>query len=309
MEDAAVNLLLNSATVRFDPAVTSPERLVESGPRHRLRRRAPAAAPRPGRKKSASGTPRPTEEFRELRLQGRREPGARRWSAMVLTMPLMAAATAAGTPTPAIRSCGWPRGRSTRCCGAAALTLRRSGRYAGLVLLAITLFVVLWAGRHFYVRAWQAFRHHAADMNTLIAVGTGAACSFRSSRPSLPGFFQRGAWRRIVYYEAVIIIIALILHRQRAGGPGQAADLRRAPGADRRCSPPSRGWCGTARRSMCRWTQVRRRATWCWSGPASAFPVDGDSRRGNQRGRRVDAHRRIAAGREACRGAGSSAAR
>mgnify|MGYP003287742079 CR=1 FL=1 len=34
---------------------------------------------------------------------------------------------------------------------------------------------MLWAGRHFYTRAWAAFRHHAADMNTLVAVGTGAA--------------------------------------------------------------------------------------------------------------------------------------
>ena len=40
---------------------------------------------------------------------------------------------------------------------------------------SLTLPVVFWAGRHFYTRAWNAFRHHSADMNTLIAVGTGAA--------------------------------------------------------------------------------------------------------------------------------------
>src|ERR671921_779200 len=43
------------------------------------------------------------------------------------------------------------------------------------VLLVLTVFVMTWAGRHFYTRAWAAFRHHSADMNTLIAVGTGAA--------------------------------------------------------------------------------------------------------------------------------------
>ena len=42
-------------------------------------------------------------------------------------------------------------------------------------LLILTLGVMTWAGRHFYTRAWAAFRHHSADMNTLIAVGTGAA--------------------------------------------------------------------------------------------------------------------------------------
>ena len=30
-------------------------------------------------------------------------------------------------------------------------------------------------GRHFYVRAWKGLRHRTADMNTLIAIGTGAA--------------------------------------------------------------------------------------------------------------------------------------
>ena len=50
--------------------------------------------------------------------------------------------------------------------------IRRAARW---ILLALTLPVVLWAGRHFYTRAWAAFRHHSADMNTLIALGTGAA--------------------------------------------------------------------------------------------------------------------------------------
>ena len=39
-----------------------------------------------------------------------------------------------------------------------------------------------WAGRHFYVRAWKGLRHRTADMNTLIAIGTGAAFSIRWRR-------------------------------------------------------------------------------------------------------------------------------
>ncbi len=42
-------------------------------------------------------------------------------------------------------------------------------------LLLLTAAVMAWAGRHFYIRAWTALRHHGADMNTLIALGTGAA--------------------------------------------------------------------------------------------------------------------------------------
>lgn len=41
--------------------------------------------------------------------------------------------------------------------------------------LALTTPVVLYSGAHFYRGAWAAFRHRAADMNTLIAIGTGAA--------------------------------------------------------------------------------------------------------------------------------------
>ena len=47
--------------------------------------------------------------------------------------------------------------------------------------LGFALPVVGWAGRHFYTRAWSAFRHHGADMNTLIAVGTGAAFVFSAA--------------------------------------------------------------------------------------------------------------------------------
>src|SRR5688572_27922124 len=42
-------------------------------------------------------------------------------------------------------------------------------------LLAATVIVMTWAGRHFYGRAWKGLRHRTADTNTLIAIGTGAA--------------------------------------------------------------------------------------------------------------------------------------
>ena len=46
-----------------------------------------------------------------------------------------------------------------------------------------------WAGRHFYVRAWKGLRHRTADMNTLIAIGTGAAFSIRSPATLAPELF------------------------------------------------------------------------------------------------------------------------
>jgi len=78
-------------------------------------------------------------------------------------------------------------------------------------LLALTLLVMGWAGRHFYVRAWSAFRHHSADMNTLIAIGTGAAFLYSVLATVVPEFFLSRGVPPDLYYEAVIMIIALIL--------------------------------------------------------------------------------------------------
>src|SRR4029079_14046422 len=78
-------------------------------------------------------------------------------------------------------------------------------------LLVLTVGVMVWAGRHFYTRAWASFRHHSADMNTLIAVGTGAAFVFSMFATLAPGFFLERGVAPDTYFEAVIIIIALIL--------------------------------------------------------------------------------------------------
>ena len=79
------------------------------------------------------------------------------------------------------------------------------------VLLVISIAVMVWAGRHFYTRAWIALRHRSADMNTLVAIGTGAAFLYSLLATVAPNFFISRGVAPDVYYEAVIIIIALIL--------------------------------------------------------------------------------------------------
>jgi Cu+-exporting ATPase len=76
------------------------------------------------------------------------------------------------------------------------------------ILLAMTLPSVLWAGRHFYTRAWAALQHRAADMNTLIAVGTGAAFLFSLAMTVASNWFASHGVPSVVYYEAVNGIIA-----------------------------------------------------------------------------------------------------
>ncbi len=71
------------------------------------------------------------------------------------------------------------------------------------VQLVLTLPVVFYAGAPFYTGAWNALRHRAANMNTLVALGTGTAFLY-SLVETLRGGHQ-------VYFEAAAVIIALIL--------------------------------------------------------------------------------------------------
>src|ERR1039457_2017366 len=69
--------------------------------------------------------------------------------------------------------------------------------------LTLTAPVVFYSGAPFYTAAWRALRHFSANMNALIALGTGAAFLY-SLWETLRGGHQ-------VYYEAAAVIIALIL--------------------------------------------------------------------------------------------------
>jgi Cu+-exporting ATPase len=80
------------------------------------------------------------------------------------------------------------------------------------VQLALALPVVLYGGGRFYRLAWSAARHGAADMNTLIAVGTGAAFVYSTVATAAPGLVEPGALAHEVpvYFETAAAIITLI---------------------------------------------------------------------------------------------------
>ena len=48
-------------------------------------------------------------------------------------------------------------------------------RIVWLIIGILTLGVLLASGRHFFVGAWKSFLNHSANMDTLIAMGTGTA--------------------------------------------------------------------------------------------------------------------------------------
>ncbi|PKG58045.1 heavy metal translocating P-type ATPase [Shewanella sp. GutDb-MelDb] len=77
----------------------------------------------------------------------------------------------------------------------------------GLVGL-ITLAIMLVSGKHFYIGAWKSFLNHNANMDTLIALGTGTAWLYSMTVVSLPDLLPNMA--RHVYFEATAMIIGLI---------------------------------------------------------------------------------------------------
>ena len=78
-------------------------------------------------------------------------------------------------------------------------------------LAVITLPVIVWSGQQFYRGAWSGLKHRTADMNTLIALGTGAAYLYSLAATIAPHLFTRVGLPADVYYEAAAAIIALIL--------------------------------------------------------------------------------------------------
>ncbi|MBW4575834.1 MAG: heavy metal translocating P-type ATPase [Aphanothece sp. CMT-3BRIN-NPC111] len=77
--------------------------------------------------------------------------------------------------------------------------------------LVLTVPVQFWCGRSFYINAWKALKRHAATMDTLVAIGTGAAYAYSVFATVFPRFFTDQGLTPDVYYEAAALIITLIL--------------------------------------------------------------------------------------------------
>ncbi|MBS0189019.1 MAG: copper-translocating P-type ATPase [Planctomycetes bacterium] len=114
------------------------------------------------------------------------------------------------------------------------------------IQLALTTPVMFWCGWQFFRSAWKGLRHFSANMDTLVAMGTGAAYLYSLAATVWPGFFAEvtgnaaraahteGTMGGIdmvpVYYEAAAVIIVLILlgkyFEARATGRTSAAIKR-----------------------------------------------------------------------------------
>jgi Cu+-exporting ATPase len=79
------------------------------------------------------------------------------------------------------------------------------------VLLVLTLPVVFWSGKTFYVSAYNGLKRMSASMDTLIAVGTGAAFIFSAAVTLQPDLFAFAGRSGEVYFDTTATIITLIL--------------------------------------------------------------------------------------------------
>jgi Cu+-exporting ATPase len=73
----------------------------------------------------------------------------------------------------------------------------------------ITLPVLFYSGRQFFTGAWAAFKHHSADMNTLIAMGTTAAWLYSTVAVLFPGIFPKGT--ATPFYDVAAVVTALVV--------------------------------------------------------------------------------------------------
>jgi Cu+-exporting ATPase len=200
---ATVNLMVANATVVYDPVLTSPESLAavvtETGYEAQLA--APGEAATIQQKRQEADAAR---EYRSLRVKAMASLAAGA-AAMAASMPLMSHSG----PDPLLhRLSMWMdapfRALAPWLYAVPPFTLK-------WLLLALSVFVMGWAGRRFYVKAWAALRHRTSDMNTLVALGTGAAFVYSALATIAPGALASNGVEPEVYFEAVIFIIALVL--------------------------------------------------------------------------------------------------
>lgn len=101
--------------------------------------------------------------------------------------------------------------------GFGSMMVTEANQITWISLGILTIAVMALTGGHFFTGAAKAFRHHNANMDTLIALGTGTAWIYSMVVSMFPDVFPEMA--RHVYFEASAMIIGLI-------NLGQALELR-----------------------------------------------------------------------------------
>ncbi|MAT41369.1 MAG: copper-translocating P-type ATPase [Anaerolineaceae bacterium] len=183
--NASINLATQEATVDYLPEQTSLEKLnsaIESW----------------GYKTQSAVSDMPVDQQEAAHDKEYRRLMKKFWFAAIISIPVLI--TAYPQFIPIVRD--W-----------SMATLRLT--WFGTALL--TLPVLFWSGSDFFSGAWVALKHRAANMNTLIALGTGAAWLYSTFAILFPQIFPEGTSEP--FFDVVSVVIALVVL-------GQALELR-----------------------------------------------------------------------------------
>lgn len=77
------------------------------------------------------------------------------------------------------------------------------------ILFLLTTPIMFVSGRRFFIPAWKLGKHFSADMNTLVALGTGAAYVYSTFVTLFPALLPHAS--HDVYFDSAATIITLIL--------------------------------------------------------------------------------------------------
>ncbi|MBC35062.1 MAG: heavy metal translocating P-type ATPase [Bacteroidetes bacterium] len=83
--------------------------------------------------------------------------------------------------------------------------------YPNWIMLIFSIPVVFWSGSEFFINAWNQLKHFSANMDTLVAIGTGSAFIYSLINTLIPEFSSADGTNVHVYYESATVIITFIL--------------------------------------------------------------------------------------------------
>jgi Cu2+-exporting ATPase len=83
--------------------------------------------------------------------------------------------------------------------------------YSNYIMLALTLPILFWSGRHFFVSAAKQARILKVNMDSLVALGTGTAFLFSTFNTFFPTVLEANGMIPHVYFEAVGVLLVFVL--------------------------------------------------------------------------------------------------
>lgn len=83
--------------------------------------------------------------------------------------------------------------------------------YANWIMFGLSLPVLVFFGKDFFVNAFRQARRGKANMDTLVALSTGVAFLFSTFNTIYPQYWYQRGLHPHVYFEAAVVIIAFIL--------------------------------------------------------------------------------------------------